>query len=409
MTSHPPSADAPDLFWPGDERAGRVLSQGAFLEAMIEVEQAWLDALTAYGAGPAEPVVLADVVDPSDIAALATGAEAGGNPVLGLVRLLRQGGSDHVHRGLTSQDVVDTALMLCLRRAVSVVRGDLVEQVRALSRLAEEHRHTLMAGRTLTQHAVPITFGLETAGWLGAVLDAADSVAALRFPAQIGGAAGTLSAAAELLGPDDPGRAAQMAARAAEELGLEPAVPWHTGRAAFTRVGDAFATCTAAWGKIATDVITLSRPEIAEVAEPAGEGRGGSSTMPHKHNPVLSVLVRRAALTNPQLAATLHLTAGLAEDERAAGGWHAEWATLRDLGRRTVVAGAQTTELVTGLRIDGERMTATARAAWDDLTAERDSIARHARKAPSEGDYLGATSRLIDSTLARARAHLEDS
>lgn len=415
MSSHPPSAG--DLFWPGDERAGRLLSQEAFLEAMIEVEQAWLDALTAHGAAPAErPPALSDVVGPGDIAALATGAEAGGNPVMGLVRLLRERCSDHVHRGLTSQDVVDTALMLCLRRAVAVVRGDLADQVRALARLAEEHRETLMAGRTLGQHAVPITFGLKAATWLGAVLDAAETVAALHFPAQLGGAAGTLSAATELTARDeDPagapagGTAAEIAARAAGTLGLEPAAPWHTSRAAFTRVGDALVTCTGAWGKIATDVITLSRPEIGELAEPGGEGRGGSSTMPHKHNPVLSVLVRRAALTNPELAATLHLTAGLAEDERATGGWHAEWATLRDLGRRTVVAGAQTTELVTGLRVDAERMATTARAAWDDLTAERDAVARHTGQTPSEGDYLGVTSHFIDSALARANAYLEDS
>lgn len=394
-----------DLFWPGDERAGDLLTERGLLDAMIEVEAAWLGALARAGVAPASSVEDLARVPPPDAAALAAGAEAGGNPVIALVRLLREGGSDHVHRGLTSQDVVDSALMLCLRDAVDVVRRDLVAQVRALAGLAEQHLDTLMAGRTLTQHAVPITFGLKAATWLDGVLDAAEAVAALRFPVQLGGAAGTLSAAAALRSAE---QVAAMTSAAADHLGLEASVPWHTRRAPFTRIGDALSTCTSAWGKIAADVLTLARPEIGELAEPAGAGRGGSSTMPHKQNPVLSVLVRRAALTNPQLAATLHLTAGLAEDERAAGGWHAEWATLRDLGRRTVVAGSQTTELVAGMRVDADRMAATAQAAWSDLTAERDAISRFAGTASNDAAYLGMTSQFIDLTRSRASAFLED-
>jgi 3-carboxy-cis,cis-muconate cycloisomerase len=283
-------------------------------------------------------------------------------------------------------------------------------QAATLVSLAGTHRSTLMAGRTLGQHAVPITFGLKAAGWLDGLVAAGARLDRLSFPAQVGGAAGTLAAAAELargVGDHEPARAAlALASNLAERLGLATANPWHTGRATFTSIGDALVGCTDAWGKIATDVATYSRPEIAELAEPAAEGRGGSSTMPHKRNPVLSVLVRRAAIAAPPLASTLHLAAAFAEDERPAGGWHAEWATLRALGRRTAVAASHTTELVTGLHVDADRMAATALSAWSDLTAERDSLTGVTGATPSGDDYLGATAGLIDIAVKRAQTWL---
>src|SRR5581483_8748914 len=202
-------------------------------------------------------------------------------------------------------------------------------------------RATPMVGRTLTQHAVPITFGLKVANWLNGVLDAAEEVDAIELPAQFGGAAGTLAATTVLAGqpgpadaraggaapdgagpggaaPDGgsgpggaargaPARAMALAGDAARSLGLRARTPWQTTRAPVTRIGDTLARCTDAFGHIAGDVLVLTRPEIGELAEPAEPGRGGSSTMPNKANPVLSVLVRRAALAAPQSAAQLHL------------------------------------------------------------------------------------------------------
>ena len=225
---------------------------------------------------------------------------------MALVALLRDGLRDAspdaatwLHRGLTSQDVVDSALMMCAaRRRRTGIRGSLREQVVLLSRLVEEHRATPMVARTLTQHAVPSTFGLKAAGWLTGVLDAYDDVAALVLPVQVGGAAGTMAATVELAAglPDPVEVAHQLSVELADRLGLAPSTPWHTSRASVTRLGDASVRCTDAWGRIAGDVLVLGRPEVGELSEGVG---GGSSTMPHKSNPVLSTLVRRAALTTP--------------------------------------------------------------------------------------------------------------
>jgi 3-carboxy-cis,cis-muconate cycloisomerase len=267
-----------------------------------------------------------------------------------------------------------------------------------------------MAGRTLTQHAVPISFGLKASGWLTGVLDAADAVVGARasLVVQVGGAAGTMAATTELAraaGLADPSAVAVATADGlAAELGLGARPPWHTSRRPVTLIGDALVAATDAWGRIASDVATLGRPEIGEVSEPSVVGRGGSSTMPQKQNPVLSVLVRRAALTAPGLAATLHTAAALAVDERPDGAWHAEWATLRTLARQTVVAGSQTTELVSGLRVNVDRMTETVASERDSLLAERRSIVSDDAGAPI--DYLGATDPIIDATLDRAQHFL---
>jgi 3-carboxy-cis,cis-muconate cycloisomerase len=170
-----------------------------------------------------------------------------------------------------------------------------------------------------------------------------------------------------------------------------------------TRAGDALVGCCDAWGHIAADVATGSRQEIGELAEGRG---GGSSTMPHKNNPVLSVLIRRAALTAPALAATLHTASAASVDERSDGGWHAEWATLRTLTRRAVVAAAQTSELLAGLRIDIDRAAANLAAAGDVLAEQRTMTELTGRPACS--DYLGASGHLVDAVLQRARRHLKE-
>jgi 3-carboxy-cis,cis-muconate cycloisomerase len=178
-------------------------------------------------------------------------------------------------------------------------------------------------------------------------------------------------------------------------------LPWHTSRAPVTRIGDAAVGCTDAWGRIANDVLTLSRSEIGELAE--GEG-GGSSTMPHKRNPALSALIRRAALAAPQLAATLHVAAADSVDERAAGAWHVEWPTVAALVRRTIVAGAQATDLVAGLRVNSDRMAATLGAA--DIGSEQRAMAELTGHEP-RGDYRGASDEIIDAVLDRARRSLK--
>ena len=351
-----------DPFWPGDERAGEHFTALEFVRAMVEVESQWLG----------------DVLEvPDDVEDIAFEAESGGNPVLPLVRRLRA--QDHtVHRGLTSQDVVDSALMLMAEAACADLRGHLASVAARLARLAETHRETPMVARTLTQHAVPTTFGFRVATWLTGILDAYDDLARLDFPRQVGGAAGTRAAIVEL-GHEVP-----------------PGTPrWHTTRAPTTRLGDALAGCTGACARIANDVLVMARPEIGELAEGTG---GGSSTMPNKANPVLSVLVRRAALTTPQLAATLHLAAAEQVDDRADGGWHAEWATVRDLVRRTLVAASQTDDLLVGLRVDTARMAATLEAAGDAVLAEQRSLTHD--PAPT---YLGDAAAYVDEVVARAK------
>jgi 3-carboxy-cis,cis-muconate cycloisomerase len=310
-----------DLFWPGDVRAGDLFTDRAFLEAMVAVEAAWVEAKLTV------PEVDLD-------------SESGGNPVIPLVEALRAAYPDlALHEGLTSQDVLDTGLMLMVRDAVAAVVGDLGRAVEAVDRLASEHADTPMTGRTLTQPALPITFGDKLEAWRAGLTGATADLEALAFPVQRGGPVGNSRDGAGDL---------------ARRLGLADAPSWHTHRRPVTRAGDALVGVTDACGRIARDVLVLSRPEIGELSEAVG---GGSSSMPHKANPVLSVLVRRAALTTPQLAATLHLAAADQVDERTDGAWHAEWDTLRLLVRRSAVAASQTAELLEGLRVHPERMT----------------------------------------------------
>jgi 3-carboxy-cis,cis-muconate cycloisomerase len=404
-----------NLLWPGDHRGGRLLTDGAVLRAMVDVEAAWLAGLAENGLVPSVAVDcnLPALINDTDLAAIAEAADDGANPVIPLVALLRQRAPEPtcrwIHRGLTSQDVLDTGLMLSVRDAVSRLRGDLATHLQHLTDMARTHRATAMVARTLTQPAIPTTFGVKVATWLNGVCDAADAVAQVRTPVQIGGAAGTLAAAAEmsasLLGASQATDVAiQLSDFTADALGLSRHLPWHTTRAPITSIGDAFVGCTDAWGRIAADVVTLGRPEIGELAEAAEPGRGGSSTMPDKSNPVLSVLLRRAALTAPPLAATLHTAAALTNDERADGAWHAEWDTLRILGRRTLIAASHATDLLAGLRVHPDRM-ATNLAA-NDVSGEQRSIGTIIEKPFTTG-YLGVSDRIIDAAIARAEAHIE--
>jgi 3-carboxy-cis,cis-muconate cycloisomerase len=373
------------LLRPGAHRAAGVADDPAVVAAMLRVEVAWAQALAAAGVvGEGAAAKVAEAASGLDVdpAALAVAAEDAGNPVVPLVALLREAAgdaADAVHHGLTSQDVVDTALVLLARDAVVRLRADLVATGDALAELARRHRDDVAVARTLTQWAVPTTFGLRAAQWLAGVADALTRLQALAFPVQYGGAAGTRA----LVG--DPTAAATLAA----ELGLDTAdLPWHTRRAPVTAIGDALATAMDALGVLAADVLLLGRPEIAEVREGAAAGRGGSSTMPHKQNPVLSVLVHAAAQQAPGLAAQLHLAAGGAVDERPDGAWHTEWPALARLLELAVTAGSQAAELAAGLRVDTAAMAARVAAATE------------AGALDVRGDR-GETGRLVDVALAR--------
>ncbi len=406
-----------DLLWPGDERAGAAYAEPTVLAAMVRVEAAWLRALVNAGVAPTEARDdLERLVDRRDVPAVATGAEATGNPVVPLLGLLRERlgprnpqATTWVHRGLTSQDVLDSALVLCARETAHQLLLTLDRLVEALAVLADRHRDSVMAGRTLTQHAVPISFGLKAATWLQGVLDGRDAVRRLKFPVQLGGAAGTLAAVSELLTLSGSTVTAQdLVADTAGTLGLSASLPWHTSRAPLTAYADALVTTTDALGHVADDVLLLARPEIGELAEPAVEGRGGSSTMPQKANPVLSVLVRRAALSTPALAAQLHLAAAGTVDERPDGAWHTEWSTLATLSRRTLVAASQTTEVLEGLHVDTGRMEAVVRQRTSALLAEQRSVRSLVEGSDAGQDfdpthYLGATGWIIEEILDRAR------
>ncbi|GAB2916590.1 3-carboxy-cis,cis-muconate cycloisomerase [Streptomyces heilongjiangensis] len=374
MTSSPAGRDAPPadagLLAPGwtGSPAAAATGDGAYLRALLDAEAALTRAQAALGLAPAEAATAVTGAARSgafDVRSLAERARGGGNPVIPLVADLTEAVGatygPYVHRGATSQDILDTATMLVAARTLDLVLADLAGTESALAGLAAAHRDTAMPGRTLTQHAVPTTFGLKAAGWRSLVLDARDRLAVVRagLPAQLGGAGGTLAAFtifAPVTGGGTPGAPVDthaLVAAYARELGLrEPELPWHTLRTPIADLAGSLAFAAGALGKIAVDVLTLARTEIAEVAEGSG---GGSSAMPHKANPVRSTLIAAAARRAPQLAATLY-TAMAAEDERPAGAWHAEWEPLRDLLRLVGGAARDARELTRGLRVDANAM-----------------------------------------------------
>lgn len=406
-----------DLLVAGSGDAEGFFDTASVLADLLSVEEAWSAVLAAYGLAPESAVLAAGsltaMVTDADSVEVARAAQESGNPVVPLVALLRnrltaQGrveAARFLHRGLTSQDTLDTALVLGLRRAALRVRSELTEQAASLRDMAVQHRDTVQTARTLTQPAVPTTFGLVAAGWLSAVLDLDAELARAidRLPVQVGGAGGTLSAIAEMAGADHDSAKTALAAGAdlARRLSLAAAPPWHTHRRTMTVLADALVACTDSWAVIAGYVLTRSRPEIGELREGAP---GGSSTMPHKANPVLSTLIRRAALTGPAQLGLLHTAAALGEDERSAGPWHSEWPALRTIARTAVIAAAQTTRLLASLVVDADRMRANAEDFADDLLAEQRAI-RGLLSAPKSGagltGYLGAAGRLVDAAVAR--------
>jgi 3-carboxy-cis,cis-muconate cycloisomerase len=336
-----------------------------WLQAMLDTEAGLARALEQAGlavAGAGAAVTAAARADRFDVAELGRQAALTGNPVPALVRVLSDAvpvqSREAVHLGATSQDIIDTAVMLLSRRAIGAIDADLASAADRAAELAAGHAATVMAGRTLLQQAVPVTFGLVAGGWLAGIDEArADlgRIRATRLAVQFGGAAGTLAS----LGDAGPAVAALLA----DELGLaEPALPWHTDRLRILQLAAALAGACAVLGKIARDVTLLAQSEVAEVAEGAGEaGRGGSSAMPHKQNPVASVLILGCTRRAPGLLATL-AAAAEQEYQRAAGAWHAEWETLSDLLRLTGSAASWSAELLAGLRVDAAMMRANLAA-----------------------------------------------
>lgn len=447
------------LVWPGTG-LDRVLADEAWVEAMLSVEvalartQARLGVIPESAVGPIADAARDARIDP---AALAVRARGSANPVVELVRELTEAvrerdaaAAEYVHRGCTSQDVLDSAAMLLTARALRATDADLGRVADALATLAAAHRDTPMAARTLTQHAVPTTFGLKAAGWLSSVLDASDRVrrTAAALPVQVGGAAGTLSAYVEYAraaGVAVEGHAAELTAGMAAELGLcAPVTPWHTHRTPLVDVAWTVVAVTGALGKLTVDVLGATRTEVAEVAEPAG---GVSSAMPQKQNPVLATLIMSAARQAPAYAAMLSQSM-IAEDERSPGGWQSEWQPLRESLRLAGGAAATAVELTTGLRVFPDRLATNLAVTDGTIVAERLNVALApilgkaaaksllARIAGEEGTfadqlraapevrealsdneltdllrpdrYLGAAGELVDAVLARHASRLSD-
>ncbi|MFG3141762.1 adenylosuccinate lyase family protein [Streptomyces sp. NPDC048211] len=427
MTAAP--GPGPDAGLLSPVRAGtpaeEAVDDRAWLQAMLDAESALARAQAALGTvPPAAARVITDTARAGlfDVRALALAARETANPVVGLVRELTllvaredPAAAEYVHRGSTSQDVLDTGAMLVSARVLRLVLADLRRTAEALRALAAEHRDTAMAGRTLTLHAVPTTFGLKAAGWRDLVLDAADRVARVLetgLPVSLGGAAGTLAGYLEYAAIDaaDDMRATAGGGRDPDPQDRTPATdgngshpdavngtratadgtyldalnsafaaetglarqrtPWHSLRTPVADLAAVLAFTTGALGKIAVDVQSLCRTEVGEVGEPDVAGRGSSSAMPHKRNPVLATMIRSAALQVPALSAGL---AGcmLAEDERSAGAWHAEWQLLRECLRLAGGAAHTAAELAGGLVVRPERMRANLGMTQSQVVSER--------------------------------------
>ena len=330
------------------------VSERAWLEGMLAVERALARAEARVGVIPAEAAdAIAVACEPErfDVARLAEEGRLVANPVEPLVRaLVAEAGEAGrwVHWGATSQDVLDTAAMLVARGALDVILEELDGLADGCAALAEAHRATPMAARTLLQQAVPTTFGLVAAGWLTSVLDVRARLVTVRderLAAQLGGAGGTLAA----LGPDGPA----VARAFAEEVGLpEAPLPWHTLRVRVAELGAALDVAAGALGKVALDVTLLAQTEVGEVAE--GQG-GGSSAMPQKRNPVGAVLASACARTVHGHASVL--VSGLPQEhQRAAGAWQAEWLALSGTLAFTGGAAASLRETLAGLEVRPERM-----------------------------------------------------
>jgi 3-carboxy-cis,cis-muconate cycloisomerase len=352
------------------------VSDQAWVQAMLDFEGALALASADLGVVPveaAEAIAQCCRADDYDIAEIGAQAVGIGNPAGPLVRALTARvapqAAGYVHLGATSQDVSDTAAMLVTARALDALRGDLHSCAAQLNRLADEHAGTVMAGRSLLQQAPPVTFGLTAAGWLGGVTAARnrlDGIRRQRLAVQFGGAVGTLAALGD--------NGIPVLGGLARRLGLaEPVLPWHTERSRIAEVAGLLGQTCGAVEKIARDITLLAQTEVAEVSEQGPVGTGGSSTMPHKRNPVAAVLVAGSARQAPGLVAAL-LGAAAHEHQRAAGSWHAEWRPLTELLRTTGSAVYWLRTCLERLHVDPQRMRANLEITGGLLLAENVAI-----------------------------------
>jgi 3-carboxy-cis,cis-muconate cycloisomerase len=340
-----------------------VCDDAAYLQHMLDFEAALARAEAATGvipAGAAGPIANACTASSFDLAALAEAATRSGNVAIPLVKALTAGVAEtdadaarYVHWGATSQDVIDTAAMLTLRAGIDALLPDLDRAIAGFAELGRQHRNTAMVARTWLQHALPMPFGLKLAEYAAALHRSRRRLQRLRaegLALQFGGAAGTLAALGD--------KAMPAAERLAAELELQlPEAPWHAHRDRVAEAASVFAILAGSCGKIARDVQLLMQTDVAEAFEPAGEGRGGSSTMPHKRNPVAAASALAAAIMAPNLAATI-FAAQVGDHERSAGPWHAEWPTMPGLLLVTSGALAAIVDIAEGLEVDAARMRA---------------------------------------------------
>jgi 3-carboxy-cis,cis-muconate cycloisomerase len=403
------------IFVPDEFR--EALSDRAWLQAMLDAERALAAAEARAGVIPpeaAEAIASACEWERFDPAELGEQGRSAGNPVEPLVRALTAAvdgdAARYVHWGATSQDILDTAAMLVSRRVLDLLLEALAEVARECATLAEAHRETPMAARTLLQQAVPTTFGLKAAGWLVALLEARRGLLRARenLAAQLGGAAGTLAPLGEA--------GTEVARLFAEELGLrESLVPWHTNRVRIAELGAALAITAGALAKIGLDVALMAQTEVGEVAEAEG---GVSSTMPQKRNPVGSALAIACARQVEGHASVL-IAALPQEHERAVGAWHSEWPALSGALAYTGGAAEATRRALDGLEVDAERMRVNlsgavmaeqATFALAEQVGRREAYERVAREGvPDDLDpaaYLGSAEAFVDRALATYRSEL---
>jgi len=347
----------------GTAEMNAVWSARETVQSMLDVEAALARASALHGVIPADAVgaiVAACNADLIDAGALMSGAASGGNLAIPLVKQLTAAvkikdadAAKFVHWGATSQDIIDTGTVLQLRSTFDLLEAGLDELSEALALQAGTYRTTPMIGRTWLQQALPITLGLKFAQWLDALTRHRERLAHCRgrvLVLQFGGAAGTLASLRD--------KAPDVAQALADDLKLQlPALPWHTQRDRIAEAAACFGMLIGTLGKIARDISLHMQTEVGELAEPAAAGKGGSSTMPHKRNPVGCAAVLSAAMRAPNLVATV-FSGMVQEHERALGGWQAEWEALPDLARLSGGALAQITAIVSNMEVNTERLDA---------------------------------------------------
>jgi len=385
-----------------DERCAELLSDARFLAAMARFEAALARASATVGLVPladAETIARVCVGASFDAAQLARGARHAGTLAIpfvknltGQVAAVSEEAARYVHFGATSQDVIDTAAVLCLREAAGRVSALSVRLGDALASLARRHARTPLAARTLLQPALPVPFGWKVATWLSML---AHSHAHFRIATadisqlQFGGAGGTLSAFGS--------RGTVIAAALASDLGVRmPAISWHSARDGFARFGSAAAILGGAAGRIARDISLLMQPEVAEAAEPTSAGRGGSSSLPHKRNPAGCLLALEAAQRAPGLVATL-LALLTPEHERGLGQWQSQWFTLRDLVGAAASALSAIAEVMEGLQVNAEMMLSNLERSYGLLYSEAVSVRLAAKLGKSAAHSL--TEKLCERAL----------